>query len=242
MSPDPVVTAAAVGAGAFAAKELVKPTLSALGERLRNKLLPQLPNPRNTERMHEELLERAADLLGARGIAPEAAREASQEIVTKALIGNVLSGSQSDLREMFANLLAQDMDPSATRPHPSYAATIQQLSGVEARMLFAIAATGRSQPIPNSVKSDSPQAPFLIGGPPPDMASLFSDSITIGEDFLTAVQNLRRLEIADTREEGDALNRKVVGARVVLLEYGQRFCAACIGKPSATGAANRSAR
>lgn len=239
-------TGGAIGVGIGIGKELAKaalaPAAKEMGEPLRlivaRAMGPLTRRLKRPEQVTDEFLEKVLGRLADRGITPDAVRQPAEEIVAQVVFANLISGVQPDIQEMFANLLASELDCSRPRTRPAFVEVVRQLSGAEARVLKELAKRGYSDPLHPKVtiKHKRPGTPE-----PPENHIPFGDPFIPGADllplveggsaeaFTSIVENLIRLRITTVTNHPPGIDPS---PRVLALTwFGRELCDACIDSP-----------
>jgi hypothetical protein len=179
---------------------------------------------------------KAKAFLEAKGINPkEISGKASPEIVVPLLEA---SGEASDdtISTMFANLLADAIDPTtASLIHPSYGKVLNQLSPLDAQILSSLyreieshtknIQAGKS---PEGLDANLPAHRQLGYNEEPLAAAMKIDLEVIRLSF----ENIRRLGICD--EGHDFLSRANKVGRICLTDYGLSFMKKCVQRTAIT--------
>jgi hypothetical protein len=171
--------------------------------------------------------ERTIALLAERGVSPEALRQPAEEILAQVAFGNLIAGAQPDLHDMFASLLATDLDSGRDRPHPAFAEVIRQLSRAEAVVLRHLASVGHSQPMSETTSSvtysDGTKQNTSTPVPGADLTALLPGMTQ--ENFVSLYENLMRLQLATITPLSKS--GKPSPRVLELTRFGKGFCSAC---------------
>lgn len=128
------------------AHDLARPVAKELGGAIQKTVHALLLPIYKTLEGWEFVVEMVADRIASKltDIPPEDLVTPPAYVAGPALEGLRFAGSEPELRELFANLLASSMSPDlAVKAHPAFAEIIRQLLPDEARLFRAIADYGR---------------------------------------------------------------------------------------------------
>lgn len=240
-----------LAAGAYAvgkeiAKQAIGPAAKELGEpmrlavkRMMSGLVRRLKEPDDA---HEALGEAVIERLRARGVSEEILREPAEELLAQVVFSNLLVGGQSDLRGMFAGLLASELDPTRPRAHPALVEVIRQLSSLDAKV-FAYLAGRRTHSVSLQGKRLRTDGGHVTGQRYPDpgpregverlyspkemeFAALFPKSEPGA--FMDCLDNLSRLSVVEVLPANPGPERVASSPMLVLTRFGRTLAKACL--------------
>jgi len=227
---DKAKLALAAGA-AYGAKEVLGPPLKEVGElfrlMVRSRLAPVVERLQNQDAAQEALFQRTIEILRSRGVDPDALRDPAEVILANALMGNLFAGGQEDIRDLFAALLATELDSGSPRAHPAYSEIIRQLSPYEARVLRGLSPKAKVGPLPsgavNTLHEDGSSTSRILFNPPED----WEGELAVNQgDFMVALENLSRLQLVEVPEAFPGSRRYFLA----LTPFGASFCRSCVAE------------
>jgi hypothetical protein len=225
-----------------AALEITKPALTQLGEPLRKRIEHWQNSSfesfkRRVTTNADELFVRVGAILEARGVPEDARRQPPEELFANVLIQQHIAMGGDTIRTLFASLLAGSMDArSDGRLHPAIPDTLRQLDEAGARtlaLLWQHYELNYEPDLTNTVaradgRTIERQRFSLVGATVVDRAD--RDALSL------SVPHLERFGLVDlaswttrVRLPSGALGPTVTHSIVELTEYGEVFCAACLG-------------
>jgi hypothetical protein len=240
-----------LAAGAFAvgkeiAKNALGPAAKELGEPLRlavkrmmSGMVKRLQAPAEA---HDALGEAVIHRLRERGVSDEVLREPAEELLAQVVFSNLLVGGQSDLREMFAGLLASELDPTRSRSRPALVEVIRQLSSLDAKV-FSYLADRRTHSVSLQSKRQTTHGGPVPGqrypdpGPREGVEQIYSPkemefAALFPEDepgaFMECFDNLRRLSLVEVLPANPGPERVSSSPMLVLTRFGRTLAQACL--------------
>jgi hypothetical protein len=143
---------------------------------------------------------------------------------------------------MFAGLLATELDPKKPRAHPAFVEVIRQLSRLDAKVIAYLGArrdfsdslqgrrlmedggtvTGQRYPDPGPRQG----VEHLYSPRSMELAALFPKEEP--DSFMQALDNLRRLGVAEVQPANPGQERVSSHPRLVLTRFGKALAKACL--------------
>ncbi|MFZ1852394.1 MAG: DUF4393 domain-containing protein [Nitrosomonas sp.] len=203
------------------------------------------------EKIRDFVRERVAAKL--ENVPPEEVQQPKPNIAVPAIEALRYTGAESELAELYANLLATSMDKvTAYRAHPGFVDMIKNMSPDEAKLMRFLA-TGRNQPLINIKLVVNDQGHFrithrhisLIGIKAncehPPLASNYLDNLTrlglisIQERFITRDEVYTEIEgfpqikqIIDDLSKNEGCRVEVDRLLIEVTDLGKQFIRACV--------------
>lgn len=203
------------------------------------------------ERIRDFVRDRVATKLG--NVPPEDVQQPKPHIAVPAIEALRYTGSESELAELYANLLATSMDKlTAYRAHPGFVDMIKNMSPDEARIMRYMATNG-DQPLINIKLVLNPQGHFtvahryvsLIGlkahcAYPPLAATYIDNLCRLGlidvpdryltnDDLYTEIEDHPQIkQIKEALPKGEGQKAEVEKRAVSLTDLGKQFVRACV--------------